>query len=75
GAVIGETPQDLGYTAAISSGVRVGRDNVIREHVTIHRGSKDGSTTEVGDGNFLMVGSHLGHDVKVGNRCILANAV
>lgn len=75
GAVIGETPQDIGFTSAIASGVRIGRHNVIREHVTIHRGSKDGGLTEVGDGNFLMVGSHLGHDVKMGNRNILANAV
>lgn len=75
GAVIGETPQDLGFTSAISSGVRIGRNNVIREHVTIHRGSKDGGMTVVGDSNFLMVGSHLGHDVKMGDRNILANAV
>ncbi len=75
GAVIGETPQDIGYDPAIASGVRIGANNVIREHVTIHRGSKEGGLTEVGDGNFLMVGAHLGHDVKLGDRNILANAV
>jgi UDP-N-acetylglucosamine acyltransferase len=75
GAVIGETPQDIGFTTAIASGVRLGKNNVIREHVTIHRGSKEGGTTEIGDHNFLMVGSHLGHDVRLGNRNILANAV
>jgi UDP-N-acetylglucosamine acyltransferase len=75
GAVIGETPQDIGFTTAISSGVRLGKNNVIREHVTIHRGSKEGGMTEIGDHNFLMVGAHLGHDVRLGNRNILANAV
>ncbi|RBP41496.1 acyl-[acyl-carrier-protein]--UDP-N-acetylglucosamine O-acyltransferase [Roseimicrobium gellanilyticum] len=75
GAVVGETPQDIGFTSATKSGVRIGRNNVIREHVTIHRGSKDGGLTEIGDNNFLMAGSHLGHDVKLGNRSILANAV
>lgn len=75
GAVIGETPQDISFTTDISSKVRIGKNNVIREHVTIHRGSKEGGTTEIGDQNFLMVGSHLGHDVRLGNRNILANAV
>lgn len=75
GAVIGEKPQDLGFTDAIKSGVRIGINNTLREHVTIHRGSKDGGLTVIGDGNFLMVGAHLGHDVEVGNNCILANGV
>ena len=75
GAVIGEKPQDLGFTEAIRSGVRIGKNNTLREHVTIHRGSKDGSNTTIGDNNFLMVGSHLGHDVTMGNHCIIANAV
>lgn len=75
GAVIGETPQDISFTSTTASGVRLGRNNIIREHVTIHRGSKDGAMTEIGDGNFLMVGAHLGHDVKMGDRNILANAV
>lgn len=73
-AVIGEYPQDIGFTPAIQSGVRIGLNNVIREHVTIHRGSKEGGLTVVGDGNFIMVGAHLGHDVKLGNKNIIANA-
>ncbi len=75
GAVIGDKPQDLGFHDGIQSGVRIGKNNTIREHATIHRGSKDGGLTEVGEGNFIMVGAHLGHDVKLGNHCILANAV
>ena len=48
---------------------------MIREHVTIHRGSKPGGVTRVGDGNFLMVGCHLAHDVVLGDKNIIANAV
>lgn len=75
GAVIGENPQDTSFNPATKSGVRIGANNVLREHVTIHRGSKEGSYTVLGDGNFIMVGAHLGHDVILGNKNILANAV
>ncbi len=73
GAVIGAPPQDLGWTPDIESTVVIGDDNVFREYVTIHRGSKDGSTTTVGDGNYLMCGAHLGHDVRLGNKIVIAN--
>lgn len=75
GAVIGGEPQDLGFDPATQSSVILGKKNVIREHVTIHRGSKPGSATRIGDSNFLMVGSHLAHDVVMGDRNILANGV
>jgi len=73
-AIIGSDPQDLGFTPTTESGVILGADNVIREHVTIHRGSKPGSFTRLGDGNFLMASAHLAHDVTLGNKNILANA-
>jgi UDP-N-acetylglucosamine acyltransferase len=75
GAVIGAEPQDLGFDPATQSSVILGQKNVIREHVTIHRGSKPGSVTRIGDGNFLMVGCHLAHDVVLGDKNILANSV
>lgn len=74
-AVIGDTPQDLSFDATTKSGVLIGENNVIREHVTIHRSNKPGCFTTIGDGNFLMVGCHLGHDVIVGNKNVIANAV
>ena len=74
GAVIGDLPQDLGFKGG-DSWVRIGADCVIREHVTIHRGTKPDTLTEVGDGCFLMAGSHLAHNVVLGRRVILANAV
>lgn len=73
GAVIGGYPQDLGFKPETKSEVRLGERNRIREHCTIHRGSKDGGATTVGDDCYLMAGSHLGHDVRLGNRVIAAN--
>ncbi|TLD71150.1 acyl-ACP--UDP-N-acetylglucosamine O-acyltransferase [Phragmitibacter flavus] len=74
-AIIGENPQDIGFDPNTPSGVRIGKNNTIREHVTIHRGSKPDSHTTLGDGNFLMATSHLGHDVILGDKNIIANAV
>ncbi len=73
GAVIGGAPQDLSFKSDTRSGVEIGRGNVIREHVTIHRGTTEGSFTTIGDGNFLMVGAHLGHNCAIGNKVIIAN--
>jgi UDP-N-acetylglucosamine acyltransferase len=73
-AIIGADPQDLGFKSQTVSGVILGEDNVIREQVTIHRASKADAYTRIGDGNFLMAGTHLAHDVVLGDRNILANA-
>jgi UDP-N-acetylglucosamine acyltransferase len=76
GAILGANPQDLGFDVArTDTGVRIGKDNVIREYVTIHRGTKENGDTVVGDGNFLMTGFHMGHDSAVGNHVIAANNV
>ena len=71
-AVLGDLPQDLAFKEAASH-VRIGRNVVIREGVTIHRGTKEGTVTEVGDGCFLMANSHLAHNVKLGQGVIVAN--
>ncbi len=73
GAVIGAPPQDFAHDPGMASEVRIGSGNTFREHVTIHRGTKEGTATIVGDGNFVMVGAHFGHNVRVGNRTIVAN--
>jgi UDP-N-acetylglucosamine acyltransferase len=73
GAILGAEPQDFDFKQGTRSEVVIGDGNTFREYVTIHRGTKEGSATTVGDNNFLMVGVHLGHNAAVGNRVIIAN--
>jgi UDP-N-acetylglucosamine acyltransferase len=73
GAILGADPQDYDFKPGTKSEVLIGDDNIIREYVTIHRGTKEGSVTRVGDNNFLMVGVHLGHNAAIGNRVVIAN--
>lgn len=70
--VIGGAPQHLAADG-IGADVILGANNTFRESVTINRGSGPGKVTRLGDGNYLMAGSHVGHDCVVGNRCIFAN--
>ena len=72
GAVLGDSPQDLKYTGAPTR-LQIGADNTFREHVTIHRSNKMTEDTVVGDGNFFMAGSHVGHNCLIGNLNIIAN--
>jgi UDP-N-acetylglucosamine acyltransferase len=73
GAVLGKDPQSRAYRGE-STLLKIGDANTFREHVTVHRGTIDGGgVTSIGDRNFLMIGSHLGHDTKVGNGCTLVN--
>ena len=73
GAVLGKSPQHRAYRGE-STSLRIGDRNVFREYVTIHRGTVDGKgVTWIGDRNMFMIGTHLGHDVQVGNDCTLVN--
>jgi UDP-N-acetylglucosamine acyltransferase len=72
-AAIGCEPQDLKYKGEPSSLV-IGRDNTIREHVTINTGTEGGGmVTRIGDHCLLMVGAHVAHDCQVGDNVIMAN--
>jgi len=73
GAIIGVPPQDVSFSPKRKTRVEIGRNNIIREHCTIHRGSADGSATRIGDDNFLMAGAHIGHNCLIGNNVIIAN--
>jgi UDP-N-acetylglucosamine acyltransferase len=73
GAIIGAPPQDVSFSAKRKTRVEIGDDNIIREYCTIHRGSPDGSATEIGNKNFLMAGVHVGHNCIVGNNVLVAN--
>jgi len=72
-AIIGCDPQDTSFDPATDSGVRLGSGNVLREHVTIHRSASAGGWTELGDDNFLMAGSHVGHDTLIGTGNVITN--
>jgi UDP-N-acetylglucosamine acyltransferase len=72
GAVLGERPQHLKYNGE-PTGLEIGAGNTFREGVTVHRAVVAGAATRIGDDNFFMANSHVGHDTVVGNRCILAN--
>ncbi len=72
-ATIGLVPQDLKF-AGEQSQLIIGDNNTIREHVTIHLGTKDGGMiTKIGNNCLLMVGVHIAHDCLIGNNVILAN--
>ena len=73
GAIIGAAPQDLSFSSERKTYVAIGNANVIREHCTIHRGSAEESVTKIGDENFLMAGTHVGHNCEIGNNVIIAN--
>ncbi len=75
GAVIGGDPQDLKFDPTTDSGVRIGARTVLREHVTVNRATRPGTCTEVGADCFLMTGSHVAHDGRLGDGVVLANAV
>ena len=73
GAVLGKSPQHRGYRDE-PTGLEIGDGNVFREFVTVHRGTTQGNgVTVVGDRNLFMCGSHLGHDVRVGDGCTVVN--
>jgi UDP-N-acetylglucosamine acyltransferase len=72
-ASIGLAPQDLKYHGEHSELV-IGRDNIIREHVTMHPGTKDGAMkTVVGDSCLFMVNTHIAHDCVIGNKVVMSN--
>jgi UDP-N-acetylglucosamine acyltransferase len=72
GAVIGEAPQDAKYNGE-PTGIQIGNNNNIREHVTLHRSNTPAEDTVIGAGNFFMAHSHVGHNAQVGNENIFAN--
>lgn len=71
-AVIGHAPQDLAYQGARTF-TKIGNKNQIREFVTIHRGTKEGTATVIGDSNYLMAYCHVAHNCEIGNRVIMVN--
>ncbi len=72
-AAIGLEPQDLKYRGEPSQLV-IGRDNTIREYVTMNPGTAGGGmVTRVGDACLFMVGVHIAHDCRIGDHVVMAN--
>ncbi|NDD64516.1 MAG: acyl-ACP--UDP-N-acetylglucosamine O-acyltransferase [Acidobacteria bacterium] len=72
-ASIGQSPQDLKYRGEDTRLV-IGERNVIREYVTMNRGTiGGGGVTTVGDDNLFMAQSHVAHDCEVGSFNVFAN--
>jgi UDP-N-acetylglucosamine acyltransferase len=72
-AALGGAPQDRKYRGEAGL-LRVGARTVVREHVTMHRGtSAGGGVTAVGADGLFMAGSHVAHDARVGDGVVFAN--
>ncbi len=73
-ASVGEDPQDMKY-AGEETRLEIGDRNVIREFVTINRGTlQDSGVTRIGNDNLLMAYTHVAHDCRIGDHVIMANA-
>jgi len=71
---VGEAPQFSGYKGE-KTFLQIGDENIIREFVTLHRGTvKGGGKTVIGNKNFFMAYSHVAHDCQIGNEVIMSNA-
>lgn len=73
GAVLGTPPQDLKFRGEATT-LEIGDHNVIREYVTMNRGTHHRMRTTVGSHCFIMAYAHVAHDCSVGNNVIIANA-
>jgi UDP-N-acetylglucosamine acyltransferase len=72
GTVLGTDPLDRNFSGERSY-LKIGNDNIIREHYTISRGTAPESETLIGDGNFIMTSGHIAHNCKIGNRTVIAS--
>lgn len=74
GAVVGAVPQDLKFKGEYSL-VELGDNVIVREYVTLNRGTKASHCTTIGSGSLLMAYVHVAHDCHIGQHCVLANGV
>lgn len=72
GAIVGSLTQDLKYEGG-QTFLEVGDRNIIREYVTINRGTADGTRTIIGNDNSFLAYTHIAHDCIVGSHVIMSN--
>ena len=70
GAILGGIPQDLKYRGE-NTLLEIGNNNIIREFVTVNKGTSSKRKTTIGNNNLLMSNAHIGHDCFIGNNCII----
>ena len=74
--VIGAPAQDFRCDPSEPTEMVIGANNIFREHVTVHRGTRaGGGVTRIGDGCMFMVASHVGHDSTLQDKIVLINNV
>jgi UDP-N-acetylglucosamine acyltransferase len=71
GVVLGGEPQDLGFRGGTTY-LRIGDDNVFREHAQAHRGTAPESATVIGNGNYFMQNAHVAHNCRIADGAIVA---
>ena len=74
GAVLAGVPQDLKYKGE-NTFLEIGDYNIIREFVTINKGTSSKRKTSIGNNNLIMSNAHIGHDCFIGNNCIIGFSV
>jgi len=74
GAVLAGNPQDLKYNGEYTL-LEVGNNTIIREFVTINKGTLSKGKTVIGNNNLIMSNAHIGHDCFIGNNCIIGFSV
>lgn len=73
-SVLAGVPQDLKYNGEYTT-LEIGDSNIIREFVTINKGTISKQKTIIGNNNLLMANAHIGHDCSIGNHCIVGFSV
>lgn len=69
-AVLAGNPQDLKFNGEFTT-LEIGNNTIIREFVTINRGTASKGKTVIGNHNLIMANSHIGHDCMIGDHCII----
>ncbi len=72
GVVLGNDPEDRSFTGERSY-LRIGHRNIFRENSSVSRGTPPESTTKVGDDNYIMIGTHIAHNCRLGSNIVVCN--
>jgi UDP-N-acetylglucosamine acyltransferase len=73
GCYIGTAPQDYSYHGELTM-LKMGDSNIVREGVSLHRGSPATKLTSIGSGCMFMANSHVGHDCRLGDKIVMVNS-